>query len=229
MLLLQIPFKNTIRYKWIFWVRNLILKFFLVFTIFWDHQIKGIDFTLGDGNTEVYFACSLVFKGETLILGGKRNYNQVSFRWQWCWWLNDGEILRCWWQYVGDFFHCWSFLQYTKLVTNIPTQSPRSKNCHQHKWSPTSHCHHRCIRAFSFLWSFLFFDRSVKWNLVDWNEMKKIYHSTRIYMHKSIVAFIISNVASIKNPPKLHSFVAINNVSRECLFVTDSYICHHNQ
>ena len=45
--------------------------------------------------------------------------------------------------------------------------------------------------------------------------MKKICHSTRIYMHKFIVAFIISNVASIKNPPKLHSFVVINNVSRK--------------
>ena len=47
--------------------------------MFLDHQIKGIDLTIGD-NTETYFACSMVFKGETFILGGKRIYNQVSFQ-----------------------------------------------------------------------------------------------------------------------------------------------------
>ena len=47
--------------------------------MFLDHQIKGIDFNLGDG-TEAYFACSTVFQGETLVLGGKREFNQVSFQ-----------------------------------------------------------------------------------------------------------------------------------------------------
>ena len=42
-----------------------------------DHEIKGIDFNLGDG-TEAYFACTTVFEGETLVLGGKREYNQFS-------------------------------------------------------------------------------------------------------------------------------------------------------
>ena len=42
-----------------------------------DHEIKGINFNLGDG-TEAYFACTTVFKGEQLILGGKREYNQFS-------------------------------------------------------------------------------------------------------------------------------------------------------
>ena len=49
--------------------------FFL--TQFLDHQIKGIDFNLGDG-TEAYFACKMVFQGEQLVLGGKREYNQFS-------------------------------------------------------------------------------------------------------------------------------------------------------
>ena len=209
-------------------------KIFLDFlTFFLDHQIKGIDFTLGDGNTEVYFACSLVFKGETLILGGKRNYNQVSFRWQWCWWLNDGETLRCWWQYhyvddifrcINDFFNIWNGHQHYNSVTKMHKLSPTQIGLQRLSVTidvtePSVFCDH-----FIF-----FFDRLAKWNLVDWNEMKKICHSTRIYMHKFIVAFIISNVASIKNPPKLHSFVVINNVSRECLFVTDSYICHQHQ
>ena len=44
---------------------------------FLDHEIKGIDFNLGDG-TEAYFACTTVFEGETLVLGGKREYNQFS-------------------------------------------------------------------------------------------------------------------------------------------------------
>ena len=44
---------------------------------FLDHQIKSNDFILGDG-TETYFACSTVFQGETLVLGGKREYNQFS-------------------------------------------------------------------------------------------------------------------------------------------------------
>ena len=50
-----------------------------VWNIFLDHQIKGTDFNLGDG-TEAYFACSTVFQGETLVLGGKRELNQVSFQ-----------------------------------------------------------------------------------------------------------------------------------------------------
>ena len=49
----------------------------IFFTQFLDHQIKGIDFNLGDG-TESYFACTMVFQGEQLVLGGKREYNQFS-------------------------------------------------------------------------------------------------------------------------------------------------------
>ena len=41
--------------------------------------MKQINFTLGLG-TETYFACSLVFNGETLVLGGKNEYNQVQFQ-----------------------------------------------------------------------------------------------------------------------------------------------------
>ena len=33
-------------------------------------------FTLGE-NTEAYFGCSVVYNGETLILGGKKEPNQV--------------------------------------------------------------------------------------------------------------------------------------------------------
>ena len=39
--------------------------------------MKGINFTLGQ-ETEAYFACSLVYNGETLLLGGKKEHNQVS-------------------------------------------------------------------------------------------------------------------------------------------------------
>ena len=106
-----------------------------------------------DDATEAYFACSLVFKGETLILGGKRKYNQVSFK--------------------------------------------------------------------IFLTIFIF-NSSANLNLADWNQ-KKICHSQRIYMHKYIAAFIISNVASTKKQPKLHLFAVINNVSRKrsAIFVTN--------
>ena len=58
----------------IFFLGQILLKI-----IFLDDKIKGVDFTIDD-STETYFACSLVFKGETLILGGKRKYNQVSFQ-----------------------------------------------------------------------------------------------------------------------------------------------------
>ena len=64
------------------WVRNLILYLHIFFQkntkyIVLDHEIKDIDFNLGDG-TEAYFACTTVFEGETLVLGGKREYNQFS-------------------------------------------------------------------------------------------------------------------------------------------------------
>ena len=39
--------------------------------------MSEINFTL-DVGTEAYFACSLIYMGETLILGGKKEYNQVS-------------------------------------------------------------------------------------------------------------------------------------------------------
>ena len=38
--------------------------------------MKGINFTLGMG-TETYHACSAIFKGETFIFGGMREFNQV--------------------------------------------------------------------------------------------------------------------------------------------------------
>ena len=41
-----------------------------------DNKIEKINFKLGAG-TEVYHACSIVFKGETLVLGGKTQPNQV--------------------------------------------------------------------------------------------------------------------------------------------------------
>ena len=58
----------------IFFLGQILLKI-----IFLDDKIKGVDFTIDD-STEAYFACSIVFKGETLVLGGKRKYNQVSFQ-----------------------------------------------------------------------------------------------------------------------------------------------------
>ena len=39
--------------------------------------MNGINFTLG-AETETYFACSAILKGEALIFGGMREYNQVS-------------------------------------------------------------------------------------------------------------------------------------------------------
>ena len=42
-----------------------------------DNQIKEINFNLGT-ETEAYFACSIVYKGATLVLGGQKQYNQVS-------------------------------------------------------------------------------------------------------------------------------------------------------
>ena len=50
----------------------------------WNRQVIDISgnpmqrthFTLGV-NTEAYFGCSVVYNGETLILGGKKEPNQV--------------------------------------------------------------------------------------------------------------------------------------------------------
>lgn len=41
--------------------------------------MQGINFTLGT-DTEAYFGCSVIYKGETLIIGGKKEPNQVGFR-----------------------------------------------------------------------------------------------------------------------------------------------------
>ena len=38
--------------------------------------MQGINFTLGT-DTEAYFGCSVIYKGETLIIGGKKEPNQV--------------------------------------------------------------------------------------------------------------------------------------------------------
>ena len=46
---------------------------------FLDHEIKGIDFNFGPG-TEAYFGCTVVWDGQAVILGGKKEYNQVSFQ-----------------------------------------------------------------------------------------------------------------------------------------------------
>ena len=42
------------------------------------NSIQRTNFTLGE-KTEAYFGCSVVYKGETLILGGKKEPNQVCF------------------------------------------------------------------------------------------------------------------------------------------------------
>ena len=41
-----------------------------------DNDIKAINFNLGD-ETEAYHACTIVLKGQTLVLGGKTRPNQV--------------------------------------------------------------------------------------------------------------------------------------------------------
>ena len=43
---------------------------------FSDSHTKHVDFDFELG-TEAYFACTVIFNDETLILGGKREYNQV--------------------------------------------------------------------------------------------------------------------------------------------------------
>ena len=42
-----------------------------------DSTMKSINFEFGE-NTEAYFACTTVLHGETLILGGQKQSNQVS-------------------------------------------------------------------------------------------------------------------------------------------------------
>ena len=42
------------------------------------NSMQRTNFTLGV-KTEAYFGCSVVYKGETLILGGKKEPNQVCF------------------------------------------------------------------------------------------------------------------------------------------------------
>ena len=44
---------------------------------FEDAGMKQITFNLGE-STEAYFACTIVFNGRTLVLGGKKQYNQVN-------------------------------------------------------------------------------------------------------------------------------------------------------
>ena len=39
--------------------------------------MQRINFTLGV-DTEAYFGCSVIYQGETLILGGKKEPNQVN-------------------------------------------------------------------------------------------------------------------------------------------------------
>jgi len=41
---------------------------------------------------------------------------------------------RCWWQN----HHIDNFFRYVRDVFNVLNRSPRSQNCHQHIWSPTS-------------------------------------------------------------------------------------------
>ena len=41
--------------------------------------MKSIDFTLG-ARTEAYFACTAVFGGQAIVVGGKTEYNQVSYQ-----------------------------------------------------------------------------------------------------------------------------------------------------
>ena len=53
-----------------------------------DNPITGINFDLGPG-TEAYFGCTTVFKGETIVFGGKKEPQQVSF-------YNNHSIFRIW-------------------------------------------------------------------------------------------------------------------------------------
>jgi len=62
-------------------------------------------------------------------------------RWQWCWWLYDGDWfqmlvaeLLCW----RLLTLCWWFSQCIISVTNIMNRSPTSQTCHQYIWSPTT-------------------------------------------------------------------------------------------
>ena len=45
---------------------------------FSDYPIKSVNFVMGN-ETEAYYSCSAILNGETLVLGGKRHFNQVSF------------------------------------------------------------------------------------------------------------------------------------------------------
>ena len=41
-----------------------------------DNSMNGINFKLGP-ETEAYFGCTTVFKGETIVFGGKKEPQQV--------------------------------------------------------------------------------------------------------------------------------------------------------
>ena len=43
-----------------------------------DSTMKSVNFEFGE-KTEAYFACTTVLNGETLILGGQKQSNQVCF------------------------------------------------------------------------------------------------------------------------------------------------------
>ena len=43
-----------------------------------DYPMTDINFNLGP-RTEAYFGCTVVFKGETIVFGGKKEPQQVSF------------------------------------------------------------------------------------------------------------------------------------------------------
>ena len=46
---------------------------------FLGEPMDGINFNLGPG-TEAYFGCTAVFKGETIVFGGKKEPQQVSLK-----------------------------------------------------------------------------------------------------------------------------------------------------
>ena len=46
---------------------------------FFGEPMAGINFNLGPG-TEAYFGCTTVFKGETIVFGGKKEPQQVRIR-----------------------------------------------------------------------------------------------------------------------------------------------------
>ena len=49
---------------------------FVLFYVILDNPMTGINFNLGP-RTEAYFGCTTVFKGETIVFGGKKEPQQV--------------------------------------------------------------------------------------------------------------------------------------------------------